>query len=276
MQNLMVTHSFMRKLTKNIRNAYGKDVPNTKVLDLVADALGVQAGPLMNALKTAGGDGEATIPSSPAIHIGRDNVPDLTELGVMDNFDLDVMRELGRKKNGLVLVTGVTGSGKTVFSNSLVRQWVKDSGNTAFTVGEFIEYPNLAGRHGEGIIIQNETRGRQPLRDIVPIMLSYAPAYLLANDHLHASDIRIRGLPTHLSDFMTAIELSEDRVVVVSGHGATPTDFIAGMTNDFARATGQKPEDAAHRIHKALSAIVYVRRIWNKAGPASFAAQLSR
>jgi hypothetical protein len=51
MQEIKVTHAFVKKLTKNIRNAYGNQVPHTKVLELIADAAGRQAGPMMHELK---------------------------------------------------------------------------------------------------------------------------------------------------------------------------------------------------------------------------------
>jgi hypothetical protein len=51
MNELQLTHGFIKKLTKNIREALGKDIAHTKVLELVADAAGQKAGPMMHALK---------------------------------------------------------------------------------------------------------------------------------------------------------------------------------------------------------------------------------
>ena len=51
MSDLILNHNFVRKLTRNIRDAYGKEVPHTKVLELIADAAGKKAGPMMHALK---------------------------------------------------------------------------------------------------------------------------------------------------------------------------------------------------------------------------------
>jgi hypothetical protein len=51
MSKLFVTHSFVKKLSSNIRASYGKDVRHTQVIELIADALGRQAGPMMHALK---------------------------------------------------------------------------------------------------------------------------------------------------------------------------------------------------------------------------------
>jgi hypothetical protein len=51
MSDLQVTAAFVKKLTKNIRNKYGLEPSHTEVMELVADALGRQLGPLMHALK---------------------------------------------------------------------------------------------------------------------------------------------------------------------------------------------------------------------------------
>lgn len=56
MQQIAVTHGFVKKLARNIRDRYGRDVRHTEVIELVADALGHKAGPLMHALKNGAGE----------------------------------------------------------------------------------------------------------------------------------------------------------------------------------------------------------------------------
>lgn len=51
MEQIVITHGFVKKLAKNIRSKYGRDVRHTEALELIADALGFKAGPLMHALK---------------------------------------------------------------------------------------------------------------------------------------------------------------------------------------------------------------------------------
>lgn len=53
MQQIAVTHGFVKKLARNVRAKYGRDVRHTEIIELVADALGFKAGPLMHALKQA-------------------------------------------------------------------------------------------------------------------------------------------------------------------------------------------------------------------------------
>ncbi len=54
MEQIAITHGFVKKLAQNIRSKYGRDVRHTEVLELVAGALGFKAGPLMHALKQQG------------------------------------------------------------------------------------------------------------------------------------------------------------------------------------------------------------------------------
>jgi predicted AAA+ superfamily ATPase len=63
MEQIVITHGFVKKLAANIRSKYGREARHTEVLELVADALGFKAGPLMHALKT---QAEAGMPKSDA------------------------------------------------------------------------------------------------------------------------------------------------------------------------------------------------------------------
>lgn len=51
MSELTITHGFVKKLATGIRTAYGKDISHTQSIELVAKALGREAGPLMHQLK---------------------------------------------------------------------------------------------------------------------------------------------------------------------------------------------------------------------------------
>jgi hypothetical protein len=51
MAEMLITHSFVKKLASNIRVRYGNDVRHTQVIELIAEALGRKAGPMMHALK---------------------------------------------------------------------------------------------------------------------------------------------------------------------------------------------------------------------------------
>lgn len=89
MEQIAITHGFMKKLAKNIRSKYGRDVCHTEVLELVADALGWKAGPLMHALKQA----EAEKPKGSAIssHNTAEPYPGLIPPGNGSEFALNAL-----------------------------------------------------------------------------------------------------------------------------------------------------------------------------------------
>ncbi len=89
MEQIVITHGFVKKLAKNIRSKYGRDARHTEVLELVADALGYKAGPLMHALKRA----EAERPRDGAVSCER---PMELPLGLVlrrteSDFDLNAL-----------------------------------------------------------------------------------------------------------------------------------------------------------------------------------------
>jgi hypothetical protein len=51
MSDPTITHEFVRALTEGIRNAFGKDVPHTAVMDLIAEASGRKTDAMMHKLK---------------------------------------------------------------------------------------------------------------------------------------------------------------------------------------------------------------------------------
>jgi hypothetical protein len=96
MEQIVVTHGFVKKLAKNIRSRYGRDVRHTEVLELVADALGFKAGPLMHALKRSK-EAELEDPSATSSK-GRLEAlpPGMIERKIDDAFDLGWVRAESR------------------------------------------------------------------------------------------------------------------------------------------------------------------------------------
>jgi hypothetical protein len=277
MQNLQVTHSFVRKLSKNVREAIGKDViPHTKAMELVADALGWQAGPLMNALKKAepGFDDSSpkagpVVPATPKG--GRDNPPELSDFSSISASSVSALREFGKNKTGLVLIVGENGAGKTMMGNALLRQWVRDSGNLAVTSGERIEYPSLGGVHGEGMIVQNRTDDRQSVRQASPVISAYNPSYVLFEDHLRLEGKRDQS---NLEDFMDAIEESRKRVVIISALEVSVKRFTEVMAKRLSADGRMTLDEASQHIHGSLSVVIGISRTPGMFEPSVFRANV--
>lgn len=263
MQNIHVTHGFVRKLTKNIRDAYGREVPHTKAMELVADALGWQAGPLMNALKSAdtATDGVA---KAPAVTFNPKDVPELHGLGSLDQAALEGLRKIGAQKTGLVLITGATGSGKTLMANTLLKQWARDTGLLGATTGQCMEY-EIGGKVGDGMVVPFFSHRREAFRDAIPTLRTYNPAFILFDDHLHGGDIG-RRLVSRLNDLMDAIEESRERVVVVSAYGGSSESFIREMATELSDSSPLTFEDAGKHFRNSLSAAIDVRARWKGHG----------
>ncbi len=75
------------------------------------------------------------------------NVPDIESLNLPPLFK-NHMLGLG-KRDGLIIVSGATGQGKTTTAVSLLSYWLKTYGGTAITIEDPCEYI-VAGRHGDG------------------------------------------------------------------------------------------------------------------------------
>lgn len=276
MQNLQVTHGFVRKLSKNVREVIGKDViPHTKAMELVADAFGWQVGPLMHALKQAEqgfDDSPAPLPVIPPNPKGgRENPPELSDFSSISASSVNSLREFGKNKTGLVLIVGENGAGKTMMGNALVRQWVRDSGNLAVTTGERIEYHSLGGAHGEGMIVQNRTDDRQNVRQASSVINAYNPSYVLFEDHL-----RIDGKKSQssLESFMGAIEESRKRVVIISALEGSAQVFSRGMAKRLSEDGRMTTDEASQYIHGSLSVVIDIRRVPGMFEPSAFRANV--
>ena len=64
MSELIISHSFVRKLASNIRAEYGADVKHTKAIDLVAKSLGWNGDALMHKLKHRDGSNKVSEPKT--------------------------------------------------------------------------------------------------------------------------------------------------------------------------------------------------------------------
>lgn len=74
MEQIAITHGFVKKLAANIRRSYGRDIRHTEALELVADALGWKAGPLLHALKHSG-EVDQVVPSIDGPEAKADGLP---------------------------------------------------------------------------------------------------------------------------------------------------------------------------------------------------------
>lgn len=136
MNELQVTNTFVKKLTKNIRTKYGKEPSHVEVMELVADALGWQAGPLMHALKTAAANGSLrdanSVPQPEPVFDTMTGHPitqwveaahHLFKLRLFQLHDLERITDLIRQPSGLLVVASETKLPAIRIALSVAKDW---------------------------------------------------------------------------------------------------------------------------------------------------------
>ncbi len=107
-------------------------------------------------------------------------IPDVEKLGVPSHI-LGHMQLLGRR-DGLILVCGATGAGKTTTAVGLLSYYLRTYGGTALTVEDPVEYL-LKGRHGNnGQCFQIEIRKDDDWALALKRSLRWAPRYIYVGE----------------------------------------------------------------------------------------------
>jgi twitching motility protein PilT len=107
-------------------------------------------------------------------------IPDLEKLGI-DPRMLPHMQALGRR-DGLIVVSGATGQGKTTTAVGLLAYYLKTYGGTALTIEDPCEFM-LAGRHGEGgQCFQIEVEKEEDWAICLKRALRWAPRYIYVGE----------------------------------------------------------------------------------------------
>ena len=109
-----------------------------------------------------------------------DRPPAVEKLG----FSLPViraLRELG-KREGLVLICGGTGQGKTTTATALLYDYLQRYGGVSFTIEDPVEYL-IDGRHGEsGLCYQIEAREDEDWAKYLKTGLRWHPRYIMVGE----------------------------------------------------------------------------------------------
>jgi Tfp pilus assembly pilus retraction ATPase PilT len=107
-------------------------------------------------------------------------IPDVEKLGLEPNL-LKHMLGLGRR-DGLIVVSGATGQGKTTTAVGLLGYYLRNYGGTALTIEDPCEYM-LAGRHGTGgHCFQVEVEKEEDWAVCLKRALRWAPRYIYVGE----------------------------------------------------------------------------------------------
>ena len=106
--------------------------------------------------------------------------PRLDDLGFQPEL-LPCLRELG-KRDGLILLCGATGNGKTTTSTSLLLEYLENYGGVAFTIEDPVEY-RLEGRRGKaGFCYQSEIKEEHEWGQMLKRSLRWHPRYIFVGE----------------------------------------------------------------------------------------------
>lgn len=107
-------------------------------------------------------------------------IPDIDQLGMAPHI-VNHMKGLG-VRDGLVLVAGATGAGKTTTAVALLAHYLKTYGGTAVTIEDPAEFL-LKGRHGEsGQCFQVEVQNDEDWAICLKRSLRWAPRYIFVGE----------------------------------------------------------------------------------------------
>jgi len=167
--------------------------------------------------------------------------PTLEKIGVIPGL-IPHLRNLG-KRNGLVLLCGATGQGKTTTACSLLRDYLGTHGGVAFTIEDPVEY-DLEGRHNKnGYCYQIEVREDEEWAEMLKRALRWHPRYIFVGE------IRTPDAANQLLRAATSGHL-----VITTVHAGSVEEALEGLLQLARQSVG---EQAAILLATGLTAVFH-------------------
>lgn len=153
--------------------------------------------------------------------------PTLEKLGLLPPL-IPFVRELG-KRDGLILICGATGQGKTTTSCSILADFLQNYGGVAFSIEDPVEY-DLEGRHGKsGYCFQSEIQNDNEWAEMLKRSLRWHPRYIFVGE------IRTPDAANQLLRAATSGHL-----VLTTIHAGTIEEALEGLLQLAEQAVGDR------------------------------------
>jgi Tfp pilus assembly pilus retraction ATPase PilT len=144
------------------------------------------------------------------------NIPDIEKLNILPGI-YEHMKGLG-KRDGLILVCGSTGHGKTTTATALLAHYLRTYGGLAITIEDPVEYM-LTGHHGEsGYCFQVQVRDENDWALCLKRSMRLSPHYL------YVGEIRTPKAAEQLLRAATTGHL-----VITTMHAGSPEEALMGL-----------------------------------------------